>query len=819
MIGTVGRLLLLVAGLLVVLTYFLVRGATPDAAQRERTLDALRALLLSGAALERDVLAARTGLLRNYDPLVAAMAELRASTGVLAEAADIGARPGRAELRRHADALAAAVDRQEELVDEFKSRNAILQNSLNFFAHASRAPLVAAEPQEELAGAVAALANAMLGFLSDARPAAAAPVAAALDRLVRAPAVPASEDLRRALVVHGRVILDALPAVDGIVAQLLASEAGARAKAFHDLYLEQHRLEEKHAEFFRLLLYTAAILLVAYLAYLFWRLRANAAALAARLDFERIIGEISTEFINLPRGRLEAAIGDALARLARNLDADRAYILLGEPGEAPPDHSYQWSARQSRLPAASIEEVLQAVSGGSDRLRGPPPALQARGVRSWLCLSMSRAGRRLGFLGFESERTTSWSEDDLALLGTAAEIFANALDRERTETERESLETQLRQAQRMEAIGTLSGGIAHEFNNTLGAILGYAEMALATLRRGGSPGRHIEQVMTAGQRAKAVVDQILAFARRGSAEPRPVQLQAAVEEALELLRVSLPRTLTVRTRLEAAEASVLGDAGQLQQVVVNLCTNAAQAMVGRGVLEVTLEATTFGAEEVLSHGRLPPGDYARLAVSDTGPGIDAAIMGRIFDPFFTTKAPGEGTGLGLATVHGVVLKHGGALDVRSSPQGSAFTAYFPCGVAPAATVAGELPVPHGNGETILLVDDEKPLVLLGEEMLAALGYEPVGSSSATAALSAVRSDPRRFDLVLTDEAMPEMTGTEFARALHALRPDLPIVLMTGYIGPAAANRLRAAGVREILRKPLLTRDIAETLARHLRNAA
>jgi signal transduction histidine kinase/ActR/RegA family two-component response regulator len=432
---------------------------------------------------------------------------------------------------------------------------------------------------------------------------------------------------------------------------------------------------------------------------------------------------------------------------------------------------------------------------------------------------MSSIGSRLGFLVFESTERHPWREGDLALLGTAAEIFANALDRERVELEHEALETRLRKAQRMEAIGTLAGGIAHEFNNTLGAILGYSEMALAGLRTGEAARRHVKQVMTAGHRAKGVVDQILAFARGHSTERRSISVQSAVDEALELLRVSLPPTLTMRTRLEAKDAALLAEPGELQQIVVNLCTNAAQAMQGRGAVDVILERVTFAGSEALSHGTLPAGDYVRLTVADTGPGIEAAVVDRLFEPFFTTKPAGEGTGLGLATVHGIVLRNGGALNVRSLTQGSAFEVYLP-------RFAGEVtrpqtkeePLPTGNGETILLVDDEKPLVLLGEEMLAALGYEPVGSSSAEAALTAVRADPHRFDLVLTDQVMPGMTGTELATAVHAVRPDLPIVLMTGYIGPAASERLRGSGIREVLRKPLLTRDIAESIARHLRVA-
>jgi CheY-like chemotaxis protein len=317
-----------------------------------------------------------------------------------------------------------------------------------------------------------------------------------------------------------------------------------------------------------------------------------------------------------------------------------------------------------------------------------------------------------------------------------------------------------------------------------------------------------------------MVDQILAFSSRGGErERRPVRVRAVVEEAIDLLRVSLPATVAIRSHLEAGGAAVLGDPGQLQQVVINLCTNAAHAMEGRGVVVISLYTVELTSERALSHGTLTPGRYVRLVVSDTGHGMDPATVRRVFEPFFTTKP--AGTGLGLASVHGIVAEHGGALNVSSRPgQGSIFEAYLARAAEAAEAAPDDVRRPtRGGGETVLLVDDERSLVLLGEEMLAALGYEPVGFDSAANALKAFRAEPARFDLVLADEVMPEMTGTELAMALRAIRPELPILLMTGHAGPARTDRLRAAGVREVLKKPLLSRTIAEALTRQLRPAA
>jgi len=338
------------------------------------------------------------------------------------------------------------------------------------------------------------------------------------------------------------------------------------------------------------------------------------------------------------------------------------------------------------------------------------------------------------------------------------------------------------------------------------------------LRKPDAPRRHMEQIMTAGKRAQGIVDQILAFSRRSDRQYRPIAVSPVVSESLDLLRASLPSTLTIRPRLAADGAGLMGDAIQLQQVVMNLCTNASQATAGRGAIDVTLDTIEDAAERNLSHGTLPAGRYIRLAVTDNGPGMDAAVMERIFEPFFTTKGPGRGTGLGLASVHGIVTQHGGALNVRSQRgAGSTFETYFPQteDVARDDRQGEAAAAPLGQGETVLFVDDETPLVALGEEMLALLGYEPVGFQDSTAALASFHADPQRFDLVLTDEVMPEVTGTELATELHRIRPELPIILMTGYVESIPSRGLAAAGIREVLKKPLLSRPLATCLARYL----
>jgi PAS domain S-box-containing protein len=404
--------------------------------------------------------------------------------------------------------------------------------------------------------------------------------------------------------------------------------------------------------------------------------------------------------------------------------------------------------------------------------------------------------------------------------GTPYRFVGSAIDvtaRKRAENDKERLEAQLRQSQKMEAMGTLAGGIAHDFNNILGAILGYGELAQTHSAEGTPTRRYLDNVMHAAGRAKLLVERILGFSRSGLSERAPVHIESIIEETLELFAASLPPRVRLERRLDCSNAAVVGDPTQLQQVAMNLFTNALQAMERDGILRVVLDCVEVDYPRPLTQGFLVPGPYVRLVVSDTGAGIEPATLERMFDPFFTTKGVGEGTGLGLSVVHGIVADLGGAIEVATEiGQGTTFSIWLPQS-AERAQPSGDIArdVPRGRGESVMIIDDERALVALAEEMLAELGYEPAGFQSSTAALRAFRADPQRFDAVLTDETMPDVVGTELAREIHRLSPDTPILLMSGYAGKQLADRARAAGVSEVLRKPLVSRDIAEALARVL----
>jgi PAS domain S-box-containing protein len=402
-------------------------------------------------------------------------------------------------------------------------------------------------------------------------------------------------------------------------------------------------------------------------------------------------------------------------------------------------------------------------------------------------------------------------------VGAVVMNFRDIDERKQAEAERARLEQRLRQAEKMEAVGRLAGGIAHDFNNILGGILGYAEMLAENAPPGSPLKRYADNVLTGANRASGLVEQILSYSRSQRGKRIPVDLGTIVAEALELVRGSLSPEIALAADL-SRPLYVVGDETQLHQVTMNLCTNAVHAMAEGGSLRVSLEPVDVAAERALAHSTLRAGQYVRLTVADTGSGMDEATLERVFEPFFTTKEIGKGTGLGLSLVYGIVTDSGGAIDVTSAPgRGSRFAIYLPRVDTPAAIedpAAG--PIQRGRGERVLVVDDEEALVAVTAEVLKHIGYEPVGCSDGAAALAAFEAG--RIDAVIADEVMPGLTGTELARALRRHRADLPIVLMSGYSGPMLTERALAAGITEVLKKPVQSRDIAAALARALKRA-
>ncbi len=382
----------------------------------------------------------------------------------------------------------------------------------------------------------------------------------------------------------------------------------------------------------------------------------------------------------------------------------------------------------------------------------------------------------------------------------------------------QALQAQLSRANKLQSLGTLAGGVAHDFNNVLAAIVGFGEMAQDAAPSGSDQARQIDRVLQAAQRGKALIERILAFSRGGAHVSLVFELEPVLVEVLDLLAATLRANVVLERQLDAPETRLRGDPTQTFEAVMNLCTNAMQAMPSGGMLSVRLEHQTMLEPRVLSHSQLGVGRYAVLTVSDQGQGITAEVMEHLFEPFFTTRSAESGTGLGLAVVHGVVTEFGGAIDVHSQVgKGSTFTLYFPECTAPLdPALMPALPAPAGRGQTVLVLDDEPTLVALMEEMLTGLGYQAVGYSDPIDALQVLIDNPQQFAAVITDEVMPGLTGTQLTQkliqAFGSQGPHLPVLLVSGYGGALLAQRAVDAGVSRVLAKPLRRADLANALA-------
>ena len=404
-----------------------------------------------------------------------------------------------------------------------------------------------------------------------------------------------------------------------------------------------------------------------------------------------------------------------------------------------------------------------------------------------------------------------------------AGAITNYVAVERDMTGQAGLDAELRQAQKMQAIGTLAGGIAHDFNNILAAMIGFTELALDDLEEDSRATMHLEHVRTAGYRGRDLVKQILTFSRQGEQEKKPVQVVPIVREVLKLMRALLPSTVDIRPRVETEEGIILADPVQIHQLLIYLCTNAGQAMKGgKGVLEVRVSDFILSDPADAPYPDMELGPYLKLSVSDTGAGIDDLIKDRIFEPFFTTRESGA-AGMGLSVVYGIVKSHQGAITVSSAPgKGSTFAVYFGKLKDGQASAAEEHAKPAAQRVTgkrrILFVDDEEALVEVGKQMLERLGYEVVAEKDSVRALKQFQRDPGKFDLVITDQTMPNMTGIELAKRMMSIKKDIPIILCTGFSEVISSESAKAMGIREFVMKPIIKNEMAETIRRVIADA-
>ena len=497
--------------------------------------------------------------------------------------------------------------------------------------------------------------------------------------------------------------------------------------------------------------------------------------------------EMADENLSQEKNKLEAvfsAIGDGLSVVDRDFQLlFQNAVLSDHYGDCRGRPCYEaYHQRQSPCPECGLQQCME--DGAVHRFE----------------MTDTNDKQRTFF-----ELSLGPVRDSKGAVIAAVEVIRDVTDQKR-------LAEQLLQAQKMEAIGTLAGGIAHDFNNILTAILGYAELSRCEVDRDSELHGNLTEIVNASRRAGELIRQILTFSRKSEFKKQPVQIHSVVKEAVKLLRGTIPSTITVRQEITASRGAIMADITQIHQVLMNLCTNAYHAMQNQGgVLTIGLTDVTLSTPLA----GLAPGEYVRLAVTDTGHGMNKATLARIFEPYYSTKKQGEGTGLGLATVHGIVENHGGGITVRSAPEkGTSFEIYFPrIDTLSPAMLDREEQRPTGITSRILFVDDEEVLARLGRGVLTKLGHTVTACNDGLQAFEIFRKEPAGFDLLITDQMMPGITGLELARQCREIRHELPIILVTGYSESIGEEKMRGKLVNEVLMKPLGINPLAEAIQR------
>ncbi|WP_424630694.1 two-component system VirA-like sensor kinase [Bradyrhizobium sp. SYSU BS000235] len=802
--------------LLGALTWLLMSGLNLNSARYDQEMRALDDFLRFERGLHREVLTARAGLSRNYDALVRMSGAVEDALQRLRTAAG----PNAPEIRP-IQKLEARAEREFGLIEQFKTKNALLQNSVAYFGLLT-ARLVASD-NKPVAGAATRLAGAMLLLTIDTSPTAMDDVQDRLNELSTIQWPAGDHDAIVAILAHGGMLRKLLPDINTLLRALVSEADNRQQDVVRALIVKRQLAARASARTYRVWLYATSLLLVVFLVILGLQLRKRAVALERQAAFERTITDISMGFISSQHHELTASVERALRRLAEFIDADRAYFVLAEPA-----HAYQWTRKGAEFPknwSAPMLDHAFRIDAGKDgiiRTSGFTPThaperdvLAACGLQSWLCVRSvgKRADAILGFDGLNAR--SLGCRDDRALFRMAFDAIANAVDRALLEQEKEKLEASLQRAERMETIGTFASGIAHNFNNIVAAIHGYTEIAETRVALGKDPGKSLMEIHRASERARELVEQILRFGRRGEGKRQTVSVKAVVCEAASLLRASLPRHISLSVTDLSDTAVLSGEAAQLQQVILNLCNNAAQAMTAPGTIGIRIAAEELTQARQIARKWLPPGRFTTVEISDPGKGMDQATMERIFEPFFTTRS--DGNGLGLATVREIVEDHRGAVEVQSAlGVGTRFTLWLPSTGAPhvIAPSAQHAVSDADFGKTVLVLDLDPERLLRHEEIVAALGFEPIGFTTCQDAEEACRSGKMHFDaaLVFHEAGNAALKG---AAVVHSAAPQLPIILATASTRDLDASQLASSGVAELVRYPLTSTELANALSRCL----
>ncbi|HEX4174177.1 MAG TPA: DAHL domain-containing protein, partial [Acetobacteraceae bacterium] len=641
---------ILIVPLLAMLVWSLFSGFSGQGPALDRAAGDLSDFAFHENALHRDLLSARAGLLRNFDPVNHAVALLDADLSRLRATGIVDDIAGE---------LALLASRQEDLVEPFKSHNALLQNGLAYFSlFSDRLQMPATSGT--LTQAANSLSAAMLQLTLDTSPDTEEAVDRRLTFLAAQPVPPESSDAVAALIAYGGLLRHLLPETDTLLKNLLAMPFAAEEAKAADLIAASRQAERQRAGEFHVLLYVTAFLLLAQVAHFGVQLQRRRLVAQRRAAFERAVASLSVRFINCGSNELPDLVHQALAELAGLANADRAYCLISGAST----QTYAWARSGVRYPpdwpqnAAELGRRLPPSEHGVIHIanRQSLPEGSARqmltdaGVYRWTCIAADGRDRLSCLLGLDCLSAEQYGRlSEVRLLRIAFDAIANAVSREIMTRERAQLEQSVQRARQVETIAALTGGVAHNFNNIVGIILGYAEMIDETSARGPRLAQQVSGIRQAGERARTLIEQILGYGTKRDTRRSVIDMRSLLTETIEQLELSLPQTVAIVTRgMPDSAAVVAGEPAQLQQVIMNLCNNAAQAMDNQGEVTVALDPQELVQERRLSHGRLAAGRFVRIVVSDRGRGMRPEVLDRIFEPFFTTRS--SGNGLGLATV-------------------------------------------------------------------------------------------------------------------------------------------------------------------------
>lgn len=799
-----------------------------DRSIHEAIMMNLRAVDVNHAALQRDVLRARAGLLSSYDGLVTSVVNLRAAVAGLTDLFEGPRLSDEAQLKKLVGELGVAIDSDELLVESFKTRNALLQNSIGVFGQT----LTILHETEDLAVAkalarVGDLSNLMMRFAASHDEMLKSSILSKLDQLGRYDTLQRRLEGFGTLIVHAKMILAVLPRVDAKIAAIQASSTPTRAGELQSEYLTVAADAASLAHLSRVVLGVIAAVLSVYICVLIHRLRQQTERLKRRLHFEQLIADIKADLAARGSENFPMFMANALHTVSSFFGARCASFVIYDADREDTKDSYQFDGGELQMQRLMVfaKELYGAKETSPVRVIGRASLCPA--VRRCHLMDSQKAypsllvGAKLSdrdvaalILQFDTHLSRV-TFDQTQLLQTTVKTLIEFVETDKGRQEKQGLERRLDHAQRLEAVGTLAGGIAHEFNNVLGAILGYGEMAIQLLHKP-TPTRHyVEEILKSGARAKHIVDQILTFSRKRERIVKPFDVSDAVADILPLLQVTLGNHVIIDASLCRDAAVVEGNPVEVHQLAMNLCKNASQASTRGQTVKIEVTTTNVQRRRLLTHGEVPPGPYVRLAIADEGPGIAPHILPHIFEPFFTTNARAGGSGLGLSAVHGIVTSLNGGINVRSSPvTGTTFEIFLPLSnVAPLPidSFFNESAVPTGAGECIMIVESDKTLLELYEEKVAALGYEPLGCSSIVCLKALLESATQPDMLIINRKCIVTNEDLAFVRSVFG--PDKILLLSERSSDLHTAPQLDARVLRTPFSSAALANAIFDNLTR------